>query len=263
MRRLFIDIETSPNIVFSWSTGYKTFIDYQNIIRERSIICICYKWADEKAVKFLKWDGKQNDKSMVAKIISVLNEADEVIGHNIEQFDLPWIRTRAMFHGIRTNPHYKCVDTLKYSRMKMYLNSNKLDYLARYLGVGCKIKTEFALWKKIALYNDKKALAKMIKYCKMDVLLLERVYDKLAEHMAAQTHAGVMAGSDKWTCPHCGSANVHAEKTRVSALGSVKHQMQCNVDGRYYTVSDKTFRDYSEKRKADAEAARKARKRII
>ena len=72
-RRLFFDIETSPNIGLFWSAGFKQRIDYSNIIKERAIICICYKWEDEKDVYHLQWDAKQNDKAMLQKFIEVAN----------------------------------------------------------------------------------------------------------------------------------------------------------------------------------------------
>jgi len=244
MKRLFIDIETSPNIVFSWRTGWKISIDEQNLIKERAIICICYKWQHEKKVHSLKWDKKQSDKRIIEKIVPVLNKAHEICGHNVEAFDLPWIRTRAVFYDIKTSPHYKCVDTLSFARKQLYLNSNKLDYLARYLGIGVKIKTEFNLWKKIILKNCRASLDKMIKYCKRDVVLVESVFYRLENHMAVQTHAGVLAGYEKWTCPRCESGYVILNLTRVTATGIKRRQMVCRKCGRNYTISDKVYRDY-------------------
>jgi len=244
MNRVFIDAETSPNIGLFWKAGWKINIDADNIIKERAIICICWKWQHEKTVKFLKWDAKQNDKKMIQAIVKVLNQADEIVAQNGDAFDLPWVRTRAAYHGIATNPHWKTIDTLLFARKKMLFNSNKLDYLGKFLGCGGKIKTEFGLWKDVVLKNDKKALARMVEYCKRDVLLLEKVYLKLSEHMAVQTHAGVYLDQAKWTCGHCASSKVKVNMTRVSARGVVTRQMQCKKCGRYYAVSDKAYRDY-------------------
>ena len=97
-KRLFFDIETSPNIGFFWQSGYKLNIPYSNIIKERAIICICYKWADEKQVYSLSWDDNQDDREMLEKFIAVANEASELVGHNSDKFDLPWVRTRCLFH---------------------------------------------------------------------------------------------------------------------------------------------------------------------
>ena len=40
IKRLFFDIETSPNIGYFWRAGYKLNIGADNIIEERKIICI-------------------------------------------------------------------------------------------------------------------------------------------------------------------------------------------------------------------------------
>jgi len=156
-RRLFFDIETSPNIGLFWEAGYKKNIDYSNIVKERAIICICYKWEDDKEVEGLYWDSKQNDKKMLEKFIQVANTATELVGHNGDKFDLAWIRTRCLFHGIPMFPNYITIDTLKIARSKFRFNSNRLNYIADFLGIGQKIKTEFNLWKDILLHKDKKA----------------------------------------------------------------------------------------------------------
>ena len=150
-RRLFFDLESSPNIGLFWDAGYKKNIDYSNIIKERAIICICWKWEDDKEIQFAHWDKNQNDKSLLEKFIKIANEADELIGHNGDRFDLPWIRTRCLYHRIPVFPNYTTLDTLKNARSKFNFNSNKLDYIAKFLGVGEKIHTGYDLWKNIVL----------------------------------------------------------------------------------------------------------------
>ena len=51
MKRLFWDIETSANIGWFWQASRKQFIGPDNIIQERAIICICWKWeGKEKSI---------------------------------------------------------------------------------------------------------------------------------------------------------------------------------------------------------------------
>jgi DNA polymerase elongation subunit (family B) len=238
-KRLFFDIETSPNIGLFWEAGYKKNIDYSNIIKERAIICICYKWEDSKDVGYLTWDSKQCDKKMLLKFIEIANSADEMVGHNGDKFDLAWIRTRCLFHRINVFPVYTTIDTLKLSRSKFKFNSNKLDYIAKYLGMGEKIKTEFGLWKAIVLNKDKEAMAKMVKYCQQDVRLLEKVYKELSTHIFAKTHYGVIFGEDRGSCPECGSDEIIRMVNRVSATGVKKIQFQCKTCNKYHTKVDK------------------------
>lgn len=237
-RRLFFDIETSPNIGLFWEAGYKKNIDYSNIIKERAIICICYKWEDDKEVGAVHWDAKQCDKTMLTKFIKVANQADELIGHNGDRFDLAWIRTRCLFHRIGMFPKYTTIDTLKVARSSFKFNSNKLNYIADYLGIGQKIKTEFGMWKDIVLHKDKKAMDKMIAYCKKDVILLEKVFKELNNHIPAKTHYGVIFGDDRGTCPECGSDDIVRQVRRVTATGVRKIIYKCNTCHKYHTKND-------------------------
>lgn len=246
IRRLMFDLETSPNVVLSWRVGRKLTIDQDNIIKERAIICIGWKWEGERRTHILTWDNKQNDFTMLREFMQVLNEADEIIAHNGDKFDMPWFRARCAFHGLRFRPDYKTVDTLKWARRGFLFNSNRLDYLARFLGVGQKIKTEFGLWKDICLHNCPKAMRRMTDYCQRDVEVLEKVWARLAALVPAKTHAGVHAGLDKWTCPKDGSQNVKTAKTRVTAAGTKLYQMQCLDCGGFFTISEAAHTRYLE-----------------
>jgi uncharacterized protein YprB with RNaseH-like and TPR domain len=237
IKRLFFDIETSPNIGLFWTAGYKQNISYDNIIKERAIICICYKWAGEEKVHSLTWDSNQDDKKLLEKFIVVANEADELIGHNGDKYDLPWVRTRCLYHGIPVFPNYVTIDTLKHARSKFRFNSNKLDYIAKFLGLGEKIHTGYDLWKNIVLNKDKAALEQMVEYCKGDVVLLEKIYNKMASHIPHKTNHT----DDKTVCPECGTETWLLAKRRISALGTIRVQMQCKGCGRYHTVSEKTY----------------------
>lgn len=238
MKRLYFDVETSPNIGLFWSAGYKQRIDYENIIKERAIICICYKWEGGKP-EALTWDKNQDDKLMLQKFVKIANEADELIGHNGDKFDLAWIRTRCLYHNIPMFPSYVTIDTLKVARSKFRFNSNRLNYVAKYLGLGQKIKTEFNLWKDIVLKNSNDAMSRMVKYCKWDVVLLEKVFKLMAGHIAPKTHNGMIEGKGRESCPECGSEDSIIAKTRISAAGIKKVQLQCKKCGKYNTVPSK------------------------
>lgn len=238
-RRLFFDIETSPNIGLFWEAGYKKNIDYSNIIKERAIICICYKWEDEKEVYSVNWDSKQNDKKLLEQFIEVANQATELIGHNGDKFDLAWIRTRCLYHRIELFPKYQTIDTLKVARSKFRFNSNRLNYIAKFIGIGQKIKTEFDLWKSIVLDNDKKAMDKMVKYCKNDVVLLEKVFKELNKHIENKVHYGVLFGQYRGTCPECGSDELVRNGIRTTATGVVKIMYKCKTCNKMHQKTDK------------------------
>src|SRR3982751_5556673 len=179
MKRLFYDIETSPNIGLFWSAGYKIDVSHESIIKERAIITIAWKWQEEKKVHALAWDKRQDDKFMLQTFIRVANSADELVAHYGDRFDMPWIRTRCLFHGLDNLALCKTIDTKALASKNFYFNSNQLDYISKFLGGPGKIKTSYSLWKDILLNNCPKALRKMVIYNKRDVVELERVWKKM------------------------------------------------------------------------------------
>lgn len=242
IKRLFFDIETSYYQGWFWRPARKTTITYDQIHKHSAIICVCWKFEGNNTVHSLKWD-KGNDKDLCKEFSKVLMEADEVIGHNGDNFDLKWIRTRLLFHGAKSLPEFKSIDTLKISRSKFKFPSNKLNDIARYLGIGQKIETGgIELWHKVILLNCKRAMSNMIKYCKGDVLLLESVYDKLSGFAPAKTHVAVKNGGDKADCPYCGSDQTRIKDRVVSVAGTIKIRMSCKC-GKFFTTSLKAFND--------------------
>lgn len=242
--RLFFDIETSPNIGLFWSAGYKQNITPENIIKERAIICICYKWQGKDKVYSLKWDSNQDDKKMLTEFIKIANGCDELVGHNGDKYDLAFIRTRCLFHGIEMFPTYYTIDTLKQARSKFKFNSNKLDYIAQYLGVGAKIKTTYNLWKDIVLQKDKDAMNQMIEYCKVDVEILEKVYLKMQSHIVQKLHHGMLLGGKKNSCPECGGTDFYINRRTVSVSGYQKYQLKCKACRKNHTVSANNLKYY-------------------
>jgi hypothetical protein len=242
MLRLYWDIETTPNIGYFWKSGWRERISPEAILEERRIICISYKFEHEE-VKTLTWkDGC--DKKLVKDFVKIANTADILIAHNGDRFDLPWFRTRCIFHGVEFPPKPTTIDTLKRARGNFNFNSNKLDYIAKFLGVGKKMETGgFDLWKDV-MNGDNKALKKMVQYCERDVEILQKVHDKLAPHVPHTGHEGVMQGRDKWTCPHCGGNHITMHRKRTTATGVEKYQMKCSSCVRFYTLSARQYLNY-------------------
>ena len=231
MKRLIYDIETSPNIGMFWKPGYDIHITYQDIIKERAIICISYKWEGKK-VQHLVWNKKQDDKKLIKDFAKLLIEADESVAHNGDRFDIRWIRGRALKHGISLPPDLMTIDTVKLSRSLFYLNSHRLDYLAKYLGVGGKISTGgFQLWKDVLLNKSDKALKRMVKYCDNDVIILEKVYKKMKPYIKSKT----AITDNRLKCAECAGA-MYIVKNRILASGAKQTQLQCQKCGKYKTV---------------------------
>ena len=78
--------------------------------------------------------------------MEILDEADIIIAHNGDRFDLRKIKARFLSNGIMPPMPYKTIDTLKVARKEFALTSNKQDYITKLLGVQEKLDTDFQLW---------------------------------------------------------------------------------------------------------------------
>lgn len=239
MRRLFVDIETSPNIALCWRAGAKNYVSPDNIVKERAVICVAWKWQGQP-VETDTWSIRQCDKLLVRKVVRIISDADETVTQNGIRFDIPWLRGRALYHNLEPMPIVRLVDTLKWARKYYYLNSNRLDYIGKFLGVGGKIekfKHGDGSWRKVLLDNDRRELADMARYCARDVELLEKVWERLSMVCPVATHAGVISGGENWSCPRCASHKVYQSKKRVTAKGTPQFQMKCGDCGGYFSIS--------------------------
>lgn len=246
IKRLFFDIETGYYIlkIRTWQLkNFNKYFNYEDIEREKEIICISYKWQYEDKVHTL--DFRNGEKQMLKEFIKILGDADEIIAHNGDRFDLPFLRARCLYHGVLMFPTYRTLDTLKKTRSSFLFASNKLDYLLKYTEVGEKVEHEgFDMWKKI-IEGDKKeseeALEKMIEYCEGDVIGLADFYAVISPFITHNNNFAVLVGGDKWDCPECGSGNVELHHTYTTAMGVIRRQMKCNDCKKQYKISNKNY----------------------
>lgn len=246
LKVLIYDIETSYNIVSSWRVGYKINIPHYAVIKERAIICVSYKWAGEDQVYNLTWDSNQDDKFLLEQFIEVMNEADLLVAHNGDRFDLKWIKTRALKHGLNMLIDYPQFDTLKVAKKKFLFNSNKLDYISKFLGYEGKIQTEPELWDRVILEKDPEALQEMLDYCDEDVEQLENVYLDLVGWEKPNAHLGVLQGKTKQTSPISGGVNLKLIKSVTTNRGTIKHVIKDLDTDRLFEMSDTNYRKYIE-----------------
>src|SRR5690554_6667888 len=136
------DLETGYNIVnvFSLAVNSK-YIPYSALQQERYIICGTVEELGYDNIWTYSVDPKRpiEDQKVVKGLLSKLSEADAIIAHNGDNFDLKFFNTRAVYHGFDLLPNIISIDTLKIARKHFNFNSNRLDYLAKFLGVGKKV----------------------------------------------------------------------------------------------------------------------------
>ena len=231
-KRLYFDIETSCNIVLTWNVGRKINIDYSNILKERAIICICYKWEDDRKVYGLTWDENQCDKSMLEEFIKIANQADELVGHNGDKFDIPKLNTRFLLAGMEPPLPYQSVDTLKHIKRNFAFTSNKLEFVNRMLGLPRKSKHEgFELWSKCYI-GDSQALKNMLDYNINDVRILEETYLRLRPWIKPHPNTSLfILDESTHRCPTCGSNDLIEQGKKYYTTVNAYTQFRCGNCG--------------------------------
>ena len=209
---LIFDIESAPNLGYVWGKYEQNILSYE---RETYLLCYAYKWYKETNTKVVALpdfesykDNPSNDKELVQTLWNLFEQADIIIAHNGDQFDIKYANGRFLYHGLTPPQNYKTVDTLKVARGRFKLNSNKLNDLGTLLQVGKKVETGgFELWLG-CMAGDDKAWKKMKKYNKQDVELLEQVYIKLLPWIKNHPNLNFMNDVDRPQCPYCQSEKV-------------------------------------------------------
>jgi len=210
------DIETTHNLAAVFRLTQNDYIQPDNIVQERYIICAAWKTLGEKKISAVSTlDDKKlfkkdpfNDLHVVKTLHGVLSNADIIIAHNGDHYDIKFTKGRMLVQGLPPLPPILSIDTLKTARSQFLLNANNLDYLGKMLGVGRKKPTKGGLWLKV-LQGDKDAIREMVSYNKQDVQLLEDVFLKLRPHIPDHVNRQLFTG-DKSGCPRCGSKHVQS-----------------------------------------------------
>jgi hypothetical protein len=150
---------------------------------------------------------REDDGRLVETLWHLLNQADIVIGHNCSQFDIPKIKTRFLIHGLPPTTFYQQIDTRLIAKKEFGFSSNKLDFLARMLGISCKLDTEFELWVK-CLEGDEDSLKYMEEYNRHDIPITEEVYLRLRPFIKGHPNYNLFVDGDDPVCPHCGGKDL-------------------------------------------------------
>lgn len=182
---LFIDIELANMEVRTWGIRDQ-YIPHTEIIKDWSVLSFAAKWSDSEEILYYEVDhmDPRNDRQVVREAFDLMNKADVVVAHNAP-FDVKKLRSRWLYYEFERERHRRVICTLAIARRHFSLSSNKLEYLAKYLGViekldhgkypGMKLFSECA-------NGNPDAFKELRDYNVRDVLTLEGVFLKLRRY---------------------------------------------------------------------------------
>lgn len=211
---LLLDIETSAAIVGAFSR-WGINIAQSQVFQEVMMLGLVAKWLGSDDYieiypsDFSMWSTDQEQHSILDRIWKLLDQADYVIAHNGDKFDVPLLNAQFVKHGFNRPSPYKRIDTLKIAKRYFKFPSNSLDSLGEFLGLGRKNShSGFELWRN-CMSGDVDKFREMIDYNVQDVKLLEDVYMVLrswdSSHPNVAFHCDDEGGS---RCGVCGSTNL-------------------------------------------------------
>lgn len=216
-RIFFYDIETGPLLERAWSPD-QGWVSHEFLLEDFIMLTWAGRWWGEKKIYGDKLTGPEalarQDDRIVASLADQVREADLVIAHNIDRFDHRKLNARVLLNGLEPLGPTQSIDTLKLSRANFGFAHHRLDYLGHILLGEGKIKTDAQLWMD-CMVGDEKALAKMYKYNRKDVDLLERVFNVMLPHVSGKglprlADVQNLDAATSRQCPYCGNVDLQS-----------------------------------------------------
>jgi len=237
-RILLLDIETTPLEAFVWQMQvWKARVGDDQIISRWFMLTWSAKWLFSSEIMSNKLTSKEvkreDDSRIMGNLWKVLNEADIVIAHNGDSFDIPNINTRCIVNDLPPIKPYQTIDTLRIAQKQFGFTHNSLNALARIFGLSEKIDTDFDLWRRCK-NGDDDALLEMETYNRHDVEVLEEVYLKLRPWIKGHPNLGLYMELDVPVCKNCGSTNLKPDGSHsyTNASKFVNMKCECGAYGR-------------------------------
>lgn len=154
--------------------------------------CVVIKIFGRDEMKVFKMDIRprnmmESEKKMLKELVHYMRGLDGVITYYGSGFDLPFIRTRMLAHGmtnyIRKVRHLDLYYTVK---SKLLLQRNRLMNVVELLQtsdgtIPDKGRVEPAKWMRVIFAGDESALQEVVNHCVEDVLALEATLLKLQD----------------------------------------------------------------------------------
>jgi len=164
IREAFLDIEASQlNATFgqmlSWALKPRGQPTASDVIRRRT---------------------EKEERRILKTLLAALNDVDLIYTYYGSRFDVPFIRTRCLYHGLSFPAYLELYhrDVYYVARRCLRLHSTRLAAVAEFLGIEGKTPVDPKVWV-AAGFGDQKALQYILEHNRADVEVLELVWEVL------------------------------------------------------------------------------------
>lgn len=226
MRVLALDIETSPSICYTWSL-FDNHIGVDQIVEQPRMICFAARWLDSEDCMFFS-EFHHGKSEMLRRAHELLSECDALLTFNGRSFDSKHLQREFLLNGFTPPAPYQHIDLYLVARKQFRFLSNKLQNIARELGLEGKVQhSGFDLWKR-CLAGNADAWEEMKTYNMRDVNLLIDAYQKLLPWIHSHPNVVLIDNllDDCLRCNNCGSKNVMQRSSCYTATSEYQ-RYQC------------------------------------
>lgn len=209
---LILDVERLPGITkqYWWDRGdlQKRYIHYETVERSpRTTIC-CAKWYDQAdVIELAEWD-QGGRKRFLKRIHSLIAQADIIVGHNIDNADVPWLAGDLYIEAnLPPLPPFKTIDTLKVLRRQFKTGApfKSLDAFCQVVGIPAKSDSyDREAMERAVSEKSVEDRERLVAYCSGDVIATQGLLDWLLPYLP-NPPALFVDGKDRLTtCHRCG-----------------------------------------------------------
>lgn len=243
LRTLFLDIETFPNLVYTWGL-HNQDVGVSQVVQATRVACFAARFLGESEIKFHRDTPGSGPHQLAHAAWQLLDDADIIVHYNGARFDIPHLNRLILQAGLPPPSPFRQIDLLSAVRRKFRFPSNSLRFVSQELGLGSKVPHDgFDLWVR-CMAGDSAAWRLMEKYNKQDVVLTEDLYHFLLPwipgHPAHSAHPSQdTGGTGGGPCPTCTRGVLHPRGT-YRTRASVYYQWRCNVCYAWFRSTKRT-----------------------
>lgn len=209
---LILDVERLPGITqqYWWDRGdlKQRYIHYETVVRSPRTTIVCAKWYDQPdIIELAEWD-KGGRKRFLRNVHRLMGQADIIVGHNIDNADLPWLAGDLHIEaGLPPLPPRKSIDTLKVLRRQFKSGApfKSLDAICQILGLPSKTdRYDREAMERAVTEKSEADRQRLVAYCASDCVATQALYDWLLPHLPNPPALRVDGKDYLTTCHRCG-----------------------------------------------------------
>jgi hypothetical protein len=230
IKLLTLDIETTPNLAHVWQLWGQQHIGLNQLMESSELLCAAWKWQEDSRTQFCvgpSFEQHMPEEWPLAALYEAVDMADAIITYNGKKFDMPRLNSAFIENGFDVPAPYQQIDLYQTVKRVFGWPSMKLDYVAGKLLGENKVKHEgHDLWVK-CMAGDPDAWTRMREYNMQDVVITEKLYDKLKSWIP--NHPNILLYEENPSfraCPKCGSEH-YQKRGFLAKLTGTYQKYQC------------------------------------